>query len=187
MCAPSCASMNAGQDPQNGQYPRSQIDQGPSLVDRSRIRLRTIEASRQVMRQRRAAQLANQPHQIGREPHVQRARPNGLLISRERNAEQRIRVYTLSGDRVPDVERALAGATLGERGAERQQNVLQPRRNRNRFVAQRRQPSRPFFAHRRGCQRGRRRPHRGPPRRPASASAAAAEERPRGPNRANLQ
>ena len=51
----------------------------------------------------------------------------GLLISRQRNGEQRTRVDIPGGDGVADVQRALAGAAFGEGGAERRQAVLQTR------------------------------------------------------------
>ncbi len=72
----------------------------------------------QVMRERAAAQLADEPDQIGRQAHVQRAGSNRLLISRQRNAQQRSGVYTFVENCVADVEGAVGRASIGERPAE---------------------------------------------------------------------
>ena len=88
--------MNAGHDPQNGQYPWSHaIGVGRVFAGSGRT-LPTL--FRDGSRWYASGALPSSPishTQIGREAHVEGARPDRLLISRQRNAEQRIRVYTL--------------------------------------------------------------------------------------------
>ena len=110
-----------------------------------------------MVRERCAAQLADQPDQIWRESHVQGARPDRLLIAGERNAKQRIRVYRSSGNRRSDVQCAVAGPRVGQGSTDRLKDVFEAWRDRNDLVAQQRQTFLPFAEDRRPFQRQERR------------------------------
>ena len=109
----------------------------------------------EMMRERGSCQLAEQPHEIGRETHVKGTGANGLLVARERDGQQRAADRSPPGERIEQVRRAVARPRFRERVAERGQEPVSRNRESRSLVPQRRERRGATSASTAGCRVGR--------------------------------